>query len=164
MQSLFPDVSLEAGSQTIPAKFRSGEAHRVPTWSWNGEGAWEWESQERGVGQRGARYGEQEAGLLSQDRDKQTRSQSVKLACQNESWWQWGRMTQGEVLLNKPGDSDLGQMEAGPERSEFRFILKLVGCGWQKELGTRVSPSGLEEASLVATIWTGGIREEQGLG
>lgn len=43
---MFPDVFLEASSQTMAAKFRSrgGGGDRVLTWSWNGEGAWEWES------------------------------------------------------------------------------------------------------------------------
>lgn len=68
---MFPDVFLEPGSQTMAAKFRSrgGGGDRVLTWSWNGEGAWEWESrgqsQERGVRQRGAWCGEQEAVPLS---------------------------------------------------------------------------------------------------
>lgn len=46
-------------------------------------------------------------------------------------------------------------MAPRPEGSESRGIVELVGCGWWEEVGMRMSPFGLEEASLVATIWVG---------
>lgn len=36
----------------LAAKSWSEEAHRVLTWSWNGEGAWEWESRRARPGKR----------------------------------------------------------------------------------------------------------------
>lgn len=41
---MLPGVFLEAGSQTLAAKYRGEEAHRDLSWSWNGERAWDWES------------------------------------------------------------------------------------------------------------------------
>lgn len=69
VQSLFPDVFLEVGSQTIAAKYRSWGGTRgsdlVLEERELGRGRAEGQSQERGVRQRGAWCGEQEAVPLS---------------------------------------------------------------------------------------------------
>lgn len=100
-----------------------------------------WQGQERGVRQGRAWCDGQEAGLLSQDTGKQTRILSVRFACQSWEEMAVGEMARERSSSNSPGTVLQGQMEAGPEGSESQGIVKLTGCGWQEEVGARVSAS-----------------------